>query len=406
MALKRTVYRELEGTIGLYGLLAFFGLFIVVALGSFWYMEHHGHVVTGMNNQIVWGLPHVFAIFLIVAASGALNVASIGSVFGKKVYKPMARMSGLIAIALLVGGLAVLVLDLGRPDRLVVAMTSFNFKSIFTWNILLYMGFIGIVGVYLFMQMARGIKPLWLKSAGLAAFVWRLILTTGTGSIFGWLVAREAYDAAVMAPMFIAMSLSFGMAFFILIVLGVSGLSKREFGAVVLSRLGRLMGIFAAVVLYFVLVQHLTSLYATEHHSYEYFILFNGGIYTMLFWVVHVILGNLLPMALVFHPATGKNRTAISLAALLVIVGGFAQIYVILISGQVYPLELFPGHEVQSSFFDGAFGQYAPSLPELLLGLGGVAIALAISIFGMKILKIMPTSLADSAIDPHHKTAA
>ncbi len=46
-------------------------------------MEHHGHVVTGMNNQIVWGMPHVFAIFLIVAASGVLNVASIGSVFGK-----------------------------------------------------------------------------------------------------------------------------------------------------------------------------------------------------------------------------------------------------------------------------------------------------------------------------------
>ena len=36
----------------------------------------HGHIVTGMNNQIVWGLPHVFAIFLIVAASGVLNVAS------------------------------------------------------------------------------------------------------------------------------------------------------------------------------------------------------------------------------------------------------------------------------------------------------------------------------------------
>ena len=46
-------------------------------------MEHHGHVVTGMNNQVVWGLPHVFAIFLIVAASGVLNVASIGSVFGR-----------------------------------------------------------------------------------------------------------------------------------------------------------------------------------------------------------------------------------------------------------------------------------------------------------------------------------
>ena len=43
-------------------------------------METHGHAITGMTNQVVWGLPHVFAIFLIVAASGVLNVASIGSV--------------------------------------------------------------------------------------------------------------------------------------------------------------------------------------------------------------------------------------------------------------------------------------------------------------------------------------
>ena len=53
-------------------------------------MEVEGHVITGMSNQIVWGLPHVFAIFLIVAASGVLNVASIGSVFGQAAYKPWA----------------------------------------------------------------------------------------------------------------------------------------------------------------------------------------------------------------------------------------------------------------------------------------------------------------------------
>ena len=101
-------------------------------------MEHHGHYVTGMTNQIVWGMPHVFAVFLIVAASGILNVGSIGTVFGKAGYKPLGRISALAAIASLVGGLVVLVLDLGHPDRLIVAMTYYNFKSIFAWNIILY----------------------------------------------------------------------------------------------------------------------------------------------------------------------------------------------------------------------------------------------------------------------------
>ena len=68
----------------------------------------------------------MFAVFLIVAASGALGVASIASVFGRQLYKPLSRLSGLLALTLLAGGLAVLVLDLGRPDRLIVAMTYYN----------------------------------------------------------------------------------------------------------------------------------------------------------------------------------------------------------------------------------------------------------------------------------------
>ena len=132
----KTKFREVDGWgFGYLALLAGLGLLVLAGLGAAWFMEHNGHYVTGMNNQIVWGMPHVFAVFLIVAASGALNVASIGSVFGKTVYKPLSRLSGLLAIALMVGGLAILVLDLGRPDRLIVAMTIYNFKSIFAWNI-------------------------------------------------------------------------------------------------------------------------------------------------------------------------------------------------------------------------------------------------------------------------------
>ncbi len=111
---REIVYREIGGRgAGFYGALAVTGLLILLGLAAAWYMEHQGHQVTGMTNQIVWGLPHVFAIFRIVAASGVLNVASIGTVFGRAAYKPLGRLSGLLAIALLVGGLAVLALDLG-----------------------------------------------------------------------------------------------------------------------------------------------------------------------------------------------------------------------------------------------------------------------------------------------------
>lgn len=394
----RIVYSEIEGhSRKFWFLAAILGGFAMSGLLAAWYMEHYGHYVTGMNNQTVWGLPHVFAIFLIVAASGALNVASIGTVFGKAMYKPLGRLSGLLALALLIGGLTVLVLDLGRPDRLIVAMTTYNFKSIFAWNIFLYVGFVAVVVVYLWMQMERRMNR-YVKAAGMVAFLWRLVLTTGTGSIFGFLVAREAYDSAVMAPLFIAMSFSFGLATFILVLLATYRGSDRDLGDVLVQRLGRLLGVFVAVVLYFTTVQHLTNLYAAEHIGVERFILLDGGIYTLLFWAVQVIVGGLLPMALLFRtPKSGSTGVGIAVAALLVIIGGFAQVYVIVIGGQAWPLNLFPGMEVSSSFYDGVINNYAPSLPELGLGLGGMALVGLIVIFGIKVLRFLPATLANTA---------
>ena len=246
------------------------------------YMEHQGHVVTGMNNQIVWGLPHVFAVFLVVAASGALNVASMASVFGKTDYKPLAPLSGLLAIALLLGGLTVLMLDLGRPDRLIVAMTYYNFKSIFALNIILYSGFMGFVIVYLWTMMERRMNR-FTPLAGLFAFIWRMALTTGTGSIFGFLVARQAYDSALLAPLFIALSFSYGLAVFLLVLMLACKGSGRPVGDALMAKFARLQVIFISEGLYFVTIYYLTNLYFKRHHVFDRLILMDGGIYTLLF---------------------------------------------------------------------------------------------------------------------------
>jgi molybdopterin-containing oxidoreductase family membrane subunit len=388
-----------------WGILAILAVFVAIAGAAVYYMEHNGHWVTGMTNQIVWGMPHVFAIFLIVAASGALNVASIGSVFEKKLYKPLARLSGLLAITLLAGGLAVLVLDLGKPDRLLVAMTHYNFKSIFAWNIYLYTGFFAIVAVYIWFMMDHRMKA-WYKPVGVFAFVWRLLLTTGTGSIFGFLVARQGYDAAILAPMFVIMSFAYGLAAYLLVLMFVFKVDGREIGDSLLRRLKNLLGVFVAAVLYFTLVYHLANLYGTENHAYEAFILKDGGIYTLLFWGGWVLAGCLIPLGIIYHPALGATRGGIIAAAALVILGGVATVYVIVIGGQAFPMAMFPGKTiVASGFFDGVNAQpmlYAPSLPEFLLGMGGVAVVLLLTFVGIRMLRFLPDSLSDEVADPHH----
>ena len=399
---KHFHYEYLQSRVGYYTALLSMGALMLIGLAAAYYMEHHGHVVTGMTNQIVWGMPHVFAVFLIIAASGILNVASIGTVFGRTPYKPLGRLSAVMAAAALAGGLVILVLDLGRPDRLIVAMTEYNFRSIFAWNIYLYNGFFAVVLLYLYTQMSQDFRVRrYYTAAGTLAFVWRLILTTGTGSIFGWLVARQAYDLAVFAPMFIALSFSFGLAIFILLMTALMRGDERPVGVGLVNRMGRLLGVFLAAAAYFTVVWWLTDLYAAEHRPVVQHLFFSGNVYSWLYWLGFIGVGTILPMLMVFSRSARTSMKPVIFASILTIIGGISLVYFVIIGGQSYPLVLFPGKEVKSSFFDGVVANYAPTMPEILLGIGGMAMGVAITLLAAKVLRILPVSLADAEVDPH-----
>lgn len=376
-----------------YVLLAAGGLVALAGMFAVYQMEHHGHVITGMNNQIVWGLPHVFAIFLIVAASGVLNVASIGSVFGKAIYKARAPMASLLSIAMLAGGLMVLMLDLGRPDRVIVAATNINLTSMFAWNVVLYSGMFALIVIYLWTMMERRMNP-WNKPAGIAVFAWRFILTTGTGLIFAFLTARQAYGSALIPPLFIVLSFAWGLAVFHLVQAVTYSWNDRVLDQAIMERTKRLLGIFVIGSLYLIAVYHLTNLYFAQQIDFERFILRDGGIYPTLFWGGYILLGNILPLVLIYWPGRKSNCM---LASILVILGAFALLYVFIIGGQAYPLEIFPGYVASSSFGDGQIASYNPSVYELLLGFGGLAIAFILTTVGVRVINFMPQDKSQTA---------
>ncbi len=365
------------------GLLVVFG-----GLMAAHWMESRGHIITGMNNQIVWGLPHVFAIFMIVSASGVLNVASVGSVFGRHVYKARAPLAGLLSIALLAGGLMVLMLDLGRPDRVIVAATNYNPTSVFAWNVLLYSGLFATVMFYLWTLMDRAMGA-WSKPAGIVVFVWRIVLTTGTGLIFAFLVARQAYASAVLPPLFIIMSFAWGLAIFLIVQSALFSWNELQLNPAIQKRLKNLLGLFVISVLYLVATYHLTNLYFSRQVSFERFILQDGGIFTGLFWLGYVVLGSILPLLLIFLPGLGQARCVL-LASFLVLIGAFSLLYVFIIGGQAFPLMIFPGYSVSSSFGDGQVAHYAPSVFEWALGMGGLGVAFLIVTIGVRILNFLP----------------
>jgi len=286
----------------------------------------------------------------------------------------------------------VLMLDLGRPERMVVAATHYNFTSVFAWNVFLYTGMFAIVAVYLWTMLEKRFNR-YSKPAGVAALIWRFVLTSGTGSIFAFLVARQAYASAILVPLFIAMSLSWGMAAFLLARAGLQSWRGGALDPDLLRRLKNLLGVCVALVLWLTAAYHLTNIYFARQIEFERFILLDGGVYPLLFWGGYVLLGSLAPMLLLWR-RTDPTAAEVLAAAALVVVGAFALLYVFIIGGQAFPLDIFPGFEVASSFRDGAIATYRPSLWEVLLGLGGVAAACVITLIAVQALDILPDERA------------
>jgi len=384
------IYHELGGpSRRFWSLLGLLAVPLALAAIAYFYMEHYGHIVTGMDNQIVWGMPHVFAVFLIIAATGALNIAMAASVFGKAVYRPVAPLSALVSLALLAGGLALVMLDLGRSDRMVVAAMQLNPESLLSRRVIFYDGYMASVGVYMWFllepRMNRYVKPV-----AIVAFLWQLLLITSTGLEFGFNF-RAVYDSVLYAPMFIAFSSAYGAAALILILLAACGWEGRDVSGELLRRLKNWLGVSVGASLFFAILFLGTKYELVRSRDVARFLLFDGGVYTALLWLGQIALGGVVPLALLLR--SRLSRSGIAAAAAMVLLGGLAQMYVTLIGGQAYPQILFPGMIESSSYFDGEIHPYAPSLVEVLLGLGGVALAASIVAIVLRAIALLPERL-------------
>jgi Ni/Fe-hydrogenase subunit HybB-like protein len=307
-------------------------------------------------------------------------------VFGQSFYKPLSRLSIVLAVSLLIGGLAVILLDLGRPDRLIIAMTYYNFKSIFTWNIFLYTGFVAITVVYLWTQLDWQVNH-HTEKLGKFAFVWRLILTAGTGSIFGVLIARDAYHLLVMAPLFIILSLGFGLAWF-LIVSGI--LLRKEVFVKMAPRLCQLLIKLLVISLIASFFYHLINFLRDETRDFTQFLLFESGSYGFLIWFVQILLGIIFPALLLSSNIKIISRPEVMTASLLIVGGGIAQIFTIVIGGQAFTMRLVDGYEVMPNQFFGQVLNYVPTYWELMLGSGGIALMLLMVITQSRLFQIVP----------------
>ena len=362
------------------------------------YMEEHGHIVTGMNNQIVWGtaarLRHLPDRRRVGRAERRLD--RLGLRQGP--YKARAPLSGLLCLALLAGGLTVLMLDLGRPDRLIVAMTHFNFKSVFAWNVFLYTGMFAIVAVYLWTLMERRMNVLYevcrlrrLRLAPRADHRHRLDLRL-PGRAPGLRLRAAGADVhrhvLRLGPGGRSSSCSRRMYAW----------NRPALHPDILRRMKNLLGIFVAAVLYFIAVHHLTNPYFAQADRLR---ALHPGRRRHLPAAVLGRLGRARQPAAAgpaLPSALGAQCSSVIAASVLVIARRLRAALRLHHRRPGLPAGDLPRlWRLAVASFDGQVDHYVPSVPEIFLGLGGLGLAFLITTIGVRVLHFMPRTISASS---------
>ncbi|MGK7345564.1 MAG: NrfD/PsrC family molybdoenzyme membrane anchor subunit [Candidatus Nitrospinota bacterium M3_3B_026] len=397
-----TKFTRIEGrSAGYRNLLIVSGLAAALAPLSALCLFLEGHHVTNMTNQVPWGAPIVMAVYLIGASAGSLVLSAMSSVFGKVEYKPFSRMAALLAILLIVAALMAIIMDWGRPDRILVPFFHFQPRSMFSLNAILYNTYMLIGFVYLWALFNE--KAHLTKILGLMAVFVAVGVHSGTGAIFGFVYARELYNSAMLAPSFIAAALSSGTALMIIILVYTFRATGRYLDDRLVHGLGRLMGVFILVVFYFLFMENVTRAYAPKNYEAASFLLLHGGKYTLYFWVGLVLMGLVIPAALVFYRRTGTSIKWIMTAAWLQLIGVLFERYIIVIPAQIMPLELFPDKEITSVFLDGQYAHYSVSILEAAYSLGLAGVVVFGYVAAIKLWPMVPTEA--KSLEPEEELA-
>lgn len=364
-------------------------LFAVAGAGllATYLMYAQGLHITGMSNRVPWGISIVMAIYYIGLSAGSLVLSAMSALFGRKEFKPFARIAALLAMLLLVGALLSIILDWGKPDRVFVPFMHFNFLSMFSINGILYSTYIAICFVYLLAMFKE--KEKLVGVIALVAVIWAIAVHSGTGAIFGF-VPRELFKSSLLPPSFIAAALSSGTALMIILLQLLFRYTERPFDQRYVKELARLLAIFILVVVYFLLVENTFKAYLVGERHAAWFFLF-GGSHSLVFWVGLVGLGIVVPALILFSPGTRDSIKMINVAAVLHVFGVLCERYIIVIPGQLLPPVILPNMNVSSVALDGAVATYSISFLEVVQALGIAAIVALAFVLGLRIFAMAPT---------------
>jgi molybdopterin-containing oxidoreductase family membrane subunit len=376
------VGRLKSGSKGYYLLLALFGLLVAVAagLGVQAMVKGHEHYYN-VTREMPWGVLIITYVFFVVTSTGLCLVSSIGHVFGLQDFMPIAKRSVFLSIATILSGFFVIAFEIKVPWRMAIYnVISPNVTSNIWWMGTLY-------GVYLMFMLAEFIflnlnihKPA--VFCGFSGSIAGIAAHSNLGAVFGLLMGREFWHGPFMPIYFITSAMMTGCSMIIVFHILASKVNNERMDAnmrralEVTTKVGILL---TCVIAFFTTWKMVSGIAGQPPGKYEAIMALVNGPYAFNFWVLEVGMGMVLPLVL-FYRSRGKNLTMMFMGGVSMIIGIFVMRYDLVMVGQIVPVFNELGVNEYKHLL-----QYTPSLYEMLIAFGGVAMTMFLFLLGEKL---------------------
>jgi Ni/Fe-hydrogenase subunit HybB-like protein len=197
----------------------------LVGLNAYAKQFVHGLAVTGMTDQVAWGVYIANFTFLVGVAAAAVMLVIPVYIYKNEELHDLVIFGELLAIAAILMCLAFVMVDLGRPDRfwhMIPGIGKFNFPgSLLSWDVIVLNGYLAlniyVCAYLLYCRYAKQPPNKWLYLPAIfIGIVWAISIHTVTAFLYVGLGGRPFWNSAIIGPRFLASAFTAGPALIIL----------------------------------------------------------------------------------------------------------------------------------------------------------------------------------------------
>ena len=315
-------------------------LFAIGLWGAFawWTQLRRGLSVTGLNVPVFWGLYITNFVFFIGISHAGTLISAILRLAHAEWRRSITRAAEVITVLVLFFGMGCVILDLGRPDRVLNVLRFGNFTSPLLWDVTSVACYLTASTIYLFLPLIPDIAILrdripsraWLYRplalgwtgtpkqrrilerliAGMAVIVIPIAVSVHT--VVSWVFAmtvQPMWHSTIFGPYFVVGAIFSGIGAIIIAMAIIRKAYHLEqyLKPIHFNNLGLLLLVMSLLWFYFTFAEFLTTYYGGEPMHMVIFLSKTEGKFSPQFWTM-VVTCFVIPFALL---ANGRTRTKV-----------------------------------------------------------------------------------------------